>query len=152
MTNKSSRELDKPGAGTPELPTDASLHAEVARLTECLTRANGQTEEFERKWYLSCDEVESLRTERDALQAKVTKQAQGAQRDTRSAVVFGGRCVTHPLQVVPCQTCAAEAKLREQGICPDCEGAGEQGGQFCGGSWTCNSCEGTGKHSTKVDC
>ena len=35
--------------------------AEIARLTECLTKANGQTEHFERKWYLRGDEIERLR-------------------------------------------------------------------------------------------
>ncbi len=43
----------------------AALQVEVARLTSCLERANSQTEEFERKWYLSCDEVEALRAERE---------------------------------------------------------------------------------------
>lgn len=31
------------------------------------------------------------------------------------------------------------------GTCPACEGAGEQGGQFCGGFWTCEACGGSGK-------
>ena len=33
----------------------------------------------------------------------------------------------------------------DQGICPDCEGAGELGGQFTGGTWDCEMCLGTGK-------
>lgn len=40
------------------------LQAENERLKSCLAKANSNHEEFERKWYLSCDE-------RDALQAKV---------------------------------------------------------------------------------
>lgn len=31
------------------------------------------------------------------------------------------------------------------GTCPDCEGDGVRGGQFCGGFWTCESCGGKGK-------
>ena len=30
-------------------------------------------------------------------------------------------------------------------MCPECEGEGEQGGQFCGGYWKCETCNGTGK-------
>ncbi len=33
-----------------------ALVAEVARLTECLKKANSDTEEFERRWYLMMDE------------------------------------------------------------------------------------------------
>lgn len=31
------------------------------------------------------------------------------------------------------------------GTCAECDGEGEQGGQFCGGYWTCTFCGGTGK-------
>lgn len=31
------------------------------------------------------------------------------------------------------------------GTCEACDGEGEQGGQFCGGYWTCETCGGTGK-------
>lgn len=34
--------------------------------------------------------------------------------------------------------------LIAQGKCPDCEGDGQMGGQFCGGYWTCETCNGTG--------
>ncbi len=34
------------------------------------------------------------------------------------------------------------------GTCPACEGEGEQGGQFCGGFWTCEACGGSGKAPT----
>ena len=33
-----------------------AAQAEVTRIAGCLERANAQTEEFERKWYLVCDE------------------------------------------------------------------------------------------------
>ena len=36
-----------------------------------------------------------------------------------------------------------------KGTCPDCDGEGEQGGQFCGGYWKCLSCSGTGKCASK---
>ena len=39
-----------------------------------------------------------------------------------------------------------DAVWRAQGICPDCEGAGELGGQFTGGMWECETCLGTGKY------
>ena len=37
--------------------------AEIERLTECLKKANAQTEHFEREWYLRGDEIERLRAE-----------------------------------------------------------------------------------------
>lgn len=33
------------------------------------------------------------------------------------------------------------------GACPHCDGEGEQGGQFCGGYWKCDACNGTGKET-----
>ena len=38
-----------------------------------------------------------------------------------------------------------DAIWRAHGICPDCEGAGFQGGQFTGGTWRCDACLETGK-------
>jgi len=43
----------------------AEKDAEIARLTECLSKANANHEHFERAWYLRGDEVEVLRAERD---------------------------------------------------------------------------------------
>jgi hypothetical protein len=40
---------------------------------------------------------------------------------------------------------AARAGELSPGSCPDCEGEGELGGQFCGGHWKCEACDGTGK-------
>ena len=40
-----------------------ALVAEVARLTECLSKANSQAERFERHWYLRGDEIEALTAE-----------------------------------------------------------------------------------------
>lgn len=37
---------------------------EIARLTECLERANSQAEHFEREWYLRGDEIEELKAQR----------------------------------------------------------------------------------------
>ena len=36
------------------------LHIEVERLTECLRRANGLAEHFERHWYLRGDQIDDL--------------------------------------------------------------------------------------------
>ena len=36
------------------------------------------------------------------------------------------------------------AALVAKGKCPECEGEGQMGGQFCGGFWTCEACGGTG--------
>lgn len=41
---------------------------------------------------------------------------------------------------------AKKDAIRAKGICPECDGEGEQGGQFSGGSWTCEACNGTGKY------
>ncbi len=44
----------------------------------------------------------------------------------------------------------AEAQaLIDAGKCPDCEGTGEGGGQFCGGFWKCPTCNGTGKPNVR---
>ena len=40
---------------------------------------------------------------------------------------------------------AKKDALIANGICPTCEGKGECGGQFTGGEWTCEECNGTGK-------
>ena len=37
--------------------------AEIARLTECLSKANANHEHFERAWYLRGDEIEALRAD-----------------------------------------------------------------------------------------
>jgi hypothetical protein len=37
-----------------------ALVAEVERLTACLAKANSNHEEFERKWYLACEERDNL--------------------------------------------------------------------------------------------
>lgn len=47
------------------------LHGEIARLTQCLHKANEQAEHFEREWYLRGDEIERLR---EALQALYDEQ------------------------------------------------------------------------------
>lgn len=39
---------------------------------------------------------------------------------------------------------AKRDELVANGICPDCDGEGVQGGQFCGGEWTCETCKGNG--------
>ena len=38
-------------------------------------------------------------------------------------------------------------QLIAEGICPTCKGEGECGGQFQGGEWTCESCNGTGRYA-----
>lgn len=40
---------------------------------------------------------------------------------------------------------AKKDALIANGICPTCEGKGECGGQFTGGEWTCEECNGTGR-------
>jgi hypothetical protein len=61
------------------------------------------------------------------------------------SIVFGGRCKKHALQIIPCQTCAKDSAFQAQGICQECGGKGEQGGQFTSGFWPCEACNGTGK-------
>ena len=45
---------------------------------------------------------------------------------------------------------AKEEALIAQGKCPECEGEGVIGGQFNGGEWTCERCNGTGKFAAPV--
>lgn len=54
------------------------------------------------------------------------------------------RCFKHGFKKLPCNLCAVELSEVQQGICPECHGEGEQGGQFCGGYWECEVCKGTG--------
>ena len=42
---------------------------------------------------------------------------------------------------------AKKNQLIAEGICPTCKGEGECGGQFQGGEWTCESCNGTGRYT-----
>ena len=42
---------------------------------------------------------------------------------------------------------AKKNRLIAEGICPTCKGEGECGGQFQGGEWTCESCNGTGRYA-----
>ena len=42
---------------------------------------------------------------------------------------------------------AKKNQLIAEGICPTCKGEGECGGQFQGGEWTCESCNGTGRYA-----
>lgn len=51
---------------TPQTPQTL---AEIERLTNCLQKANAQTEHFERQWYLVGDERDRLRAENEALRA-----------------------------------------------------------------------------------
>lgn len=39
-----------------------------------------------------------------------------------------------------------EDLYKAQGICPSCQGEGELGGQFTGGTWPCEICNATGKY------
>ena len=50
-------------------------HAEIERLTSFLNNANAKTEEFERKWYLCCDEIERLEAVNAELEKSVKLQA-----------------------------------------------------------------------------
>ena len=40
---------------------------------------------------------------------------------------------------------AEKAVLVAKGVCPTCEGKGECGGQFTGGEWVCEDCNGSGR-------
>jgi hypothetical protein len=46
-----------------EMNKECELRTEIARLTNCLKRANSQTEHFEREWYLRGDEIERLKAQ-----------------------------------------------------------------------------------------
>lgn len=84
----------------------------------------------------------------DLLYAAPVSAAPAAPKNIET-IRLGGRCEKHPLNIKPCAECARLAVLKEQGLCPDCDGKGEQGGQFCGGYWKCESCGGTGKFNVE---
>ena len=60
-------------------------------------------------------------------------------KDVRSAMVEWVRAKEQERQ-------AKEADLISKGLCVECEGEGEMGGQFSGGVQTCPECNGTGKY------
>ncbi len=45
----------------------AEKDTEIARLTECLSKANANHEHFERAWYLRGDEIEALRADAERM-------------------------------------------------------------------------------------
>ena len=109
----------------------------VADVVDTLTRMSTALEEAQ-------GTIVSLKT--DAEQWRAYK----ARKDAVLAAGMGrnplrGKCPKHPHQCVPCGDCAANREKEANGICPDCDGTGEQGGQFTGGTWTCEECSGTGK-------
>lgn len=57
-------------------------------------------------------------------------------------------CFKHMFIKLPCKKCKEEQELIKHGVCPECNGQGEQGGQFCGGYWECDMCGGTGKYES----
>lgn len=53
---------------------NCELRAEVERLKKCLSKANEQTEHFEREWYLRGDTIEQQAEQVKALGAAITRQ------------------------------------------------------------------------------
>ena len=64
------RELTNPAKVIALLDALEALGREVARLTACINTANSNHEEFERKWYLACDERDQARA---ALEVEATE-------------------------------------------------------------------------------
>lgn len=72
------------------------------------------------------------------------RQHQYAQDGTPDKIRGQAERLAHVAEFV--RECQAKTQdLIDAGKCPDCEGLGEVGGQFCGGFMTCPTCEGTGK-------
>jgi hypothetical protein len=75
----------------------------------------------------------------------------GATERERTAFLAGFHSATKPAKTMKQleQTLLDRLKTPPKdlpiGACSDCDGEGEQGGQFCGGSWKCLTCGGTGK-------
>ena len=59
----------------------AEKDAEIARLTECLSKANANHEHFERAWYLRGDEVEALRADAERMTTALNKIAERQNSD-----------------------------------------------------------------------
>ena len=57
-----------------------AAESEVSRLTGCLTQANHNSEEFERKWYLAGDEADDYGSQRDAAIARAEAAEANAAR------------------------------------------------------------------------
>lgn len=58
----------------------AEAEREVARLTSCLSQANILIEQFERDWYMACDERDRNAAQNDALQSRLDAVAGLADR------------------------------------------------------------------------
>lgn len=98
--------------------------------------------------------AERAESERDAARAEAEALRADAERWRKLSSAMAS---SDPVEVQTPMPTALEAFMRiqaenkaradaliAQGKCPDCEGDGQMGGQFCGGYWTCETCNGTG--------
>jgi hypothetical protein len=78
-------------------------------------------------------DVSAIAAERDAMREALRDQPGLAER------------AFFKMQSNDAKAHAYRMAMAPPGACPSCYGDGEQGGQFCGGFWQCESCGGTGK-------
>jgi chromosome segregation ATPase len=79
------------------------LRAEVTRLTACLAKANTNHEDFERRWYLACDENDRLTKERDEVRKAIASERDDLRRflDAEKAQVDGmGKRNTEAMRIL----------------------------------------------------
>ena len=113
----------------------------------------------QRQWVMGRDGVKrwadtSAPTEKDEAAFERWRDLQpykGATERERAAFFAGFKAAATPpktmkqLEQTLLDGLQATEKCLPPGACADCDGEGEQGGQFCGGYWKCLTCGGTGK-------
>jgi chromosome segregation ATPase len=72
-----------------EVAALAAKDAEIARLTDCLQKANKQAEHFEREWYLRGDALEKTEQEAAELRAEVDRLHDAIEAADSMAASYG---------------------------------------------------------------
>lgn len=130
------------------------LHAECESLRTQLTDARQQVTDTVEARNLAiglCREAQDMcsaaRAEAEALRADARRWRKLSAAMTSSEPVEIQTPMPTALEAfmrIQAENKARADALIAQGKCPDCEGDGQMGGQFCGGYWTCEACNGSG--------
>lgn len=121
------------------------LWAEIARLRAAVAGPDGYA-----SWQ---DAATAERVRRVRAEAELAKLRSPGMGESKPDQKLDGDLVRYMAEKIKAEAEAERARkaaLMADGTCPECEGTGEQGGQFCGGYWKCEACGGTGNFDTQV--
>jgi len=131
-------------ADDPEVEEWTPLYNTIALLDELAKTLKEQLEDYTAK----CNELELVWDEFDKCTmkcAELTKELEVLKPKKMTEEEFIAR-EGKRLREAREKRLEIEQLYKDQGICPECEGEKELGGQFTGGTWKCESCNGTGKY------